>query len=122
MQKVNQYALGDIHLYAQNKNLFVGNQETIILDNLQVMGLSSFNLIINNNTGQPTDTITQVSIYAREDELEDYYLIKDNVFPYTVPGGEIQNYSFSVLVKTLRITAVSSSNSNLNVYMHGNPN
>lgn len=102
---------------AINTGLFVySTYESIVLDYISINGLTNFGLEIKN---YGAGNITDVSVYGSPNGI-DYFLIKDNLFGGLIIPGTIQHAEFTAVSGFLRISVQTDTNTNIDVYLHGN--
>jgi len=114
----SSYYLTTQSLRAHNLNVFVYSvYESIVLDHINIAGLSNLSLEIKNNSA--SGNIIDVSTYGSPNEV-DYFPIENNLFNATIGPGEFKHVEFNVTTGFLRVTIRTDANINVNVYMHGN--
>lgn len=104
---------------ATNRNLFVGNTETIILEHVPVTAFRDLSLTVTNFVS-PANNISVVKVYGSSDGIN-YYTINASALSAIVPASTV-NYTFTATALYIRVTATSAStSSNLDCFLVGIP-
>lgn len=106
-------------LFAENKNIYIHNIETIVLKDINTAGFSNLSFTITN-TSNSLATINVIKIYGSNDGIN-YFTINSNALS-SLSIGSTTNYQFSAVAIFIRITATSNGTSNVDCYLVGVPN
>jgi hypothetical protein len=114
-QNVKSFTTGIITTTANNLSLFIGDVETIILNDVNVFGTTNFALMIKNQSA--FGTIIDVTAYGSQNGV-DFYIIQDNLYPNSILPGTVGYSNFFGLTTTLRITAIANiADTQIDVYL-----
>ncbi len=108
-------------------NISINAEDTIILDNIFVLGLTNFSLVINNDN-ESEDNITNITFWGSapyntlSSNQNDYFILDDGVLTTDLEPGKTVYYGFAYLITTLRITVKGTDDKVIlaNAVLHGN--
>ena len=103
---------------ADNKNLFIGASETIVLEHISTAGFSNLSFTLTNFSSS-TNSVSVVKIYGSNDGTN-YYSINSSALS-TITAGSTANVTFTAVVNFVRVTATSGGTSNIDCYLVGIP-
>lgn len=108
---------GLMTITANNIGIYVGNNEVIIINDLNVVGITNFSLMIKNYS--TFGTIQNVKVYGSHNGM-DFYLIQDDVYPNNILPTHIEYSNFYGLTSVMRITATADiDGTNMDIYLQG---
>lgn len=115
-QNYNKYNTVPQYFIVKNINLFLPNEETIVLDSVDANSGTHFALTVKNYG--PGD-IQNVKIYGSPNGKE-YYLLENNLFSSTINDGYIDHSEFTCLTSFLRATITADMDgTHVDIYMRG---
>lgn len=118
MQHNQNYQVGTRLLVSTNLNIFIPTEETIILEDVFVYGLTNFSVTVKNKG--PSGKITNIKIYGSPNGI-DFYLVQEDLFPSGIDTNTIEYANFFTLTIVMRITATSDTEDiNADIWFHGN--
>jgi len=104
-------------MHAANTNVFTYSvYESVVIDKLNINGLTGFGVEIKNNS--ISGNVTNVSTYGSPNGI-DYYPIENNLFQTNIGPGELKHVEFGLITGFLRITVQTDADINIDIYVHG---